>query len=91
MKFKGTKLSKRTVALFAAAILLLSSGGFMGVKAAPAITGNDHEADFGLDAISVQLLENGEEVCNNQAETGSPYCSYHTKMLDDAYNSIIGN
>ena len=37
------------------------------------------------------FLENGEEVCNNQAENGSPYCSYHKKMLDDAYNSIIGN
>lgn len=37
----------------------------------------------------MRILENGEEVCNNQAENGSPYCSYHKKMLDDAYNSII--
>ena len=42
----------------------------MGVKAAPAITGNDHEADFGLDAISVQLLENGEEVGSDGLLTG---------------------
>ena len=37
------------------------------------------------------FLENGVEVCNNQAEEGSPYCSYHKKLLDDAYNSLIGN
>ena len=36
------------------------------------------------------FLENGVEVCNNQAEEGSPYCSYHKKLLDDAYNSLIG-
>ena len=64
MRFKGTKLSKRTVALFAAAILLLSSGGFMGVKAAPAITGQNYDATIELDDISVQLLENGFPVEN---------------------------
>ncbi len=36
------------------------------------------------------FLENGVEVCNNKAEEGSPYCSYHKKLLDDAYNSLIG-
>ncbi len=35
--------------------------------------------------------ENGVEVCNNEAEDGSPYCSYHKKYLDDAYNSLIGH
>ena len=36
------------------------------------------------------FLENGVEVCNNEAEEGSPYCSYHKKLLDDAYNSLVG-
>ncbi|MBQ3322178.1 MAG: hypothetical protein IJH05_04975 [Firmicutes bacterium] len=62
MRFKGTKLSNRTVALFAAAILLLSSGGFMGVKALPNVQGNNYDAALELDEISVQLLENGEPV-----------------------------
>ena len=65
MKFKGTKLSKRTVALFAAAILLLSSGGFMGVKAVPNVQGNNYDAALELDEISVQLLENGDPVGEN--------------------------
>ena len=35
--------------------------------------------------------ENGVEVCNNPAEPGGYFCSYHKKMLDDAYNSLTGN
>ncbi len=62
MRFKGTKLSNRTVALFAAAILLLSSGGFIGVKAAPTITGQNYDATIELDDIGVQLMENGKPV-----------------------------
>ena len=62
MRVKGTKLSNRTVALFAAAILLLSSGGFMGVKAAPQIQGQNYEAELQLNSIDVQLLENGDSV-----------------------------
>ena len=37
------------------------------------------------------FFENGVEVCDNRAEEGSPYCSYHKKLLDDAYNSLTGN
>lgn len=60
MRFKGTKLSKRTVALIAAVVLLLGTGGFMGVKAAPNIVGQNYDATIRLDEISVQLLENGK-------------------------------
>ena len=59
MRFKGTKLSNRTVALFAAAILLLSSGGFLSVKAAPLITGQYHMATMQLDTIAVDLYKDG--------------------------------
>ena len=63
MRFKGTKLSNRTVALFAAAILLLSSGGFLGVKAAPQIRGQDSFATVNLNTIDVQLVDKaGKEV-----------------------------
>ena len=70
MKIKGTRLSKQTVALFAAAILLLSTGGFMGVKAAPQIQGSDYDAALELDTISVQVLENGKAVGENGLLTG---------------------
>ncbi len=62
MKFKGTKLSKRTVALFAAAILLLGTGGFMGISALPQYIGDDYYKDIELDKIDVTLWENGEDV-----------------------------
>ncbi|MBQ6530782.1 MAG: hypothetical protein IJI39_07670 [Clostridia bacterium] len=70
MRFKGTKLSNRTVALFAAAILLLSSGGFMGVKAAPQIQGQNYEAELQLNSIDVQLLENGDPVKEGKMLSG---------------------
>lgn len=65
MRFKGTILSKRTVALFAAAILLLCSGGFMGVKAEPNVTGSNYDATINLDSIKVTLLENDKNVKEN--------------------------
>ena len=35
--------------------------------------------------------ENGKEVCSNKCESGSNFCSYHKKYLDDAYKSLFGN
>ena len=34
--------------------------------------------------------QGGKEVCNNKCQSGSNFCSYHTKYLNDAYNSLIG-
>jgi len=65
MRFKGTKLSNRTIALFAAAILLLSSGGFLGVKAAPLVIGQYYDATLQLDAIAVDLYKDGEAAGDN--------------------------
>ena len=62
MKFKGTKISKRTVALFAAAIVLLGSGGAMGTRAVPAIQSATFGNEIVLDALNVQLLNDGKEV-----------------------------
>ena len=58
MKFKGTKLSKRTVALLAAALVLLGSGGVMGTKAAPNIVANNpYDATLQLNSIAVDITE----------------------------------
>ena len=65
MKIKGIKPSKRTVALLAATILLLSSGGIMGTNAALNITTEGdraYDATIATDRLSVQLIENGEEL-----------------------------
>lgn len=57
MKFKGTNLSKRTIALLAAALVLLGSGGTMGTRAVLNIVSPDYDATIQLDEISVQLTE----------------------------------
>lgn len=62
MKFKGTKISKRTIALFAAALVLLVSGGTMGTKAALNVTGVPYEEAIQTDEVAVQITENGKEV-----------------------------
>lgn len=88
MKFKGTKLSKRTVALLAAAVVMLGSGGVMGTRAIPQITADaPYDAQIELNDVEVQLLENGEPVGTDEklteeklftalegkAEPGMPY------------------
>ena len=35
--------------------------------------------------------EGGKEVCDSPCESGSNFCSYHKKYLDDTYNSLFGN
>ena len=62
MKFKGTKLSKRTLALLAAAIILLGGGGTMGTRAALTATSDTYDATIALDEISVDLTEYGRAV-----------------------------
>ena len=62
MKFKNTKISKRTTALLAAAILLLSAGGYSGTKANLTVFSTDYDATIELNEIAVDLLENGTAV-----------------------------
>lgn len=57
MKFKGIKLSGRTLALLTAALVMLGSGGVLGTRAALSAETGDRLADFGTDAISVALYE----------------------------------
>ena len=59
------KASKRTIALFAAALILLSSGGVMGVKAVPAVQSQNYDATMVLDQLRVALVENGQQTAKN--------------------------
>lgn len=59
------KASKRTIALFAAALILLSSGGVMGVKAVPAVQSQNYDATMVLDQLHVALVENGQQTAKN--------------------------
>lgn len=56
------RLSARTLALFAAAVILLGTGGFMSTRAALNIVSPNGDATFATNSIDVQLLENGEPV-----------------------------
>ena len=57
MKIKGTKLSTRTLALLAAAVVLLTSGGFMGTRAAISAVGDDYDATIATNKIDVSLVD----------------------------------
>lgn len=57
MKFRGTKLSTRTLALFAAALILLVSSGVAGTKAAITVTSDDYDATIATNEIDISLTE----------------------------------
>ena len=64
MKFRNTKLSKRTLALLAATAVLLGSGSYTGTRAALQYFSEDYRGGFELQHLQVHLLENGEDVCH---------------------------
>lgn len=57
MKFRGTKLSKRTLALLAAAVVLLGGSGFTGTRAALNVIGPNYDATIATNAIDVAITE----------------------------------
>lgn len=59
MKNKG-KLSKRTLGLLAATLVLVLATGGMGARAALSIFSQDYNAEFEMDHLDVALIENGE-------------------------------
>lgn len=59
---KKFNLSKKSIALLAAALVLFTSGGFLATKATPAILSNQHITQFTLDELKVALKENGSTV-----------------------------
>ena len=52
---KKTKISKRTIALFAAALVLFGSGGYMGTSAVLNTYSDPHLLNIDTDAVSVSL------------------------------------
>ena len=59
MKNKG-KLSKRTLGLLAATLVLVLATGGMGARAALSIFSQDYNAEFEMDHLDVALIENDE-------------------------------
>ena len=91
MRFKGTNLSKRTVALLAAALVLLGSSGVMGAKAAPNITANNpYDAQLMLDSVAIDLTE---QVAGGEVKTvsdGELTLSDETMTVGKVYDDVIG-
>lgn len=87
MKFKGSKLSKRTVALFAAAAILLGTGGTMGTRAALTVQSDPYDKPIVLAELDVSLTENGETVDDG----GALYASVGDKIEPGrTYKDTIG-
>ena len=53
---KKSKISKRTLALFAAALVLFGSGGYMGTKAALNTFSDPHLLDINTDVVGISLV-----------------------------------
>ena len=62
MKIKD-RMSKKTMALLVAGVLLIAGSGIMGTKASLAVFSEDYTAEFYMNHLQVHLLENGEDVC----------------------------
>lgn len=87
MKFKGTKISKRTIALLAAAVIMLGTGGVTGAKAAPAVMGDAFDTEINLDSISVALTEDTTQL----GEDAELYASLKGEVQPGMkYNDAIG-
>ena len=86
MKFRGTKLSKRTIALLAAAVILFAGGGTMETRAALTATSDDYDATIELDQIAIALTENGKIVTDGtlfsslSGKTFSPGMTYEDSV-----------
>lgn len=65
MKIGKVKLSKVTLALLAAALLLFASGGVMATRAVLTINSNEHVLQLSLDDLDTVLLENGNATAQN--------------------------
>ena len=87
MKFKGTKLSKRTMALLAAAVILLGGSGITGTKAALTVFSPDYDARIETNSISVALTENDTTV----KDGGKLFASLEGKAEPGMkYNDTVG-
>ena len=79
MKIRNTKISKRTLALFAAAVLMLS-GGVAGTTAELTAQSVPYDAQLDLDQIQVALVENGTVLENNATLLKNTFTSTKGKL-----------
>ncbi len=89
MKIKDTKLSKRTLALLAATVLLFGSGSYVGTKAALTYFSEDYTAGFELDHLQVHLIENGKDVCHDKNAMTSVHRYDNGKARDTKYRGNL--
>ena len=93
MRIKGTKLSNRTLALLAAALLLLGTGGVFGSRAALGVQSDERVTGIATDSLSVALYEGSAsntldddatllEDLGDSVEPGRPY-SCEVGVLND--------
>ena len=64
MRIRDRYYSKKSIALILAAILLFAAGGITGTRAAM-VTSTNYDMGFSMDAISVSLVENGNDLGKN--------------------------
>lgn len=91
MNGKKKHLSKRTLALLAAAVLLFVSGGFMGTRSALTIQSENMDSHFELDHIGVQLIEGHDgayEHVGKQSDTGGELIAYMKENASDEIGQI---
>ena len=69
MKFRGTKLSKRTLALLAAAVIMLGGSGVTGAKAALTVFSPNYDATIQTNAIDVAIIEKVDGAATTIANT----------------------
>ena len=69
MRNHDNKMSKRTLALIAAAILLFSFSGVMGARAALSTESEQITSNFGMSDLAVEMNENGKALNGSRDET----------------------
>ena len=89
MKFGTKKLSTRTLAMTAAAVLIFAFGGVMFAKAALEIRSNNLDETFELDHVNVHLQENGANVEGADSGAGVLMGSIDTIVPGKVYEEVI--
>ena len=79
MKFG--KASKKTIALFAAALVLFCSGGVMGTRAVPNIQSDIFDRNIVLSTLDVSIVENGKPVGGQNGAMGKMLADLDGKKL----------
>ncbi len=80
MKIKGTKISKRTLALLAAAVILFGAGGVTGTKAAIGATSRIYKGNLKQDQLNVAVVENGAQLGNDAVLLKSTFPDENSKL-----------